>query len=69
MTQETRLRLVRFILSRLLETATGMRLVWLDLESGRAMFYFEPTDEQVRKFLEQVPVATGGQASVAGGAG
>jgi hypothetical protein len=59
MNDEVRLRLVRFILCRLLESATGMRMLWLDMSTGRAMFEFQPTDEQVAKFLQAVPVAGG----------
>ncbi len=57
MSNETKLRLVRFIISRLLETATGMKLLWLDMNTGRAMFEFSPTDETVREFLDRVPQA------------
>lgn len=60
MSEETRKRLVIAILSRLLETATGMKLLWIDMGNGRAMFQFSPTDEQVAKFLQAVPVAISG---------
>lgn len=62
MSEETKLRLVRFILVRLLETATGMKLLGVDFNSGLALFKFSPTDEQVTKFLQQVPAAAGGGA-------
>src|SRR5574342_528717 len=57
MSEETKKRSVEYILCRLLETATGMKLIWLDLATGRAMFQFSPTEEQVTKFLESVPAA------------
>jgi len=57
MSEDMKRKLVRFILSRLLETATGMKLLWLDLDTGRALFRFSPTDEMVTEFLKQVPMA------------
>ena len=55
MTEQRKIRLARFILSRLLELATGMKLLWLDMDSGRALFKLEPTSEQVTELLASMP--------------
>ena len=61
MSEEKKKELVRFILSRLLEVATngGLQLMWIDLETGRALFKVNPNQEQVEELLRAVPQAGG----------
>ena len=59
MTQQQKMRIVRFMLSRLLEIATngGFSLLALDMDTGRALFKIDPNDETVQEFIKAVPTA------------
>lgn len=54
MTEKRKARLAKFILSRLVELATGMKLLWINLETGRAEFQFTPNDAQVASLVNEL---------------
>ncbi len=57
MTQQTKIRIVRFMLTRLLEIATngGFSLLALDMDTGRALFKVDPSNELVQEFIKALP--------------
>jgi hypothetical protein len=64
MSEEMKLRFARFILSRLLDIATngGFSILWLDMSTGRALFKFDPSNEQAQELIRNVKVLQAGAA-------
>ena len=53
---ERLVRLARFMLARVLELATGkaITLHWINLDTGLAMFKFDPNDAQIKTLIASV---------------